>query len=221
MTKRIDKPDRKGKANYAEATRWICDEIEDHIVDGAINLPETNGCFLRMLALEGFRQRNWRDHLYYEITEEAAQEISRVADSDPNCFDACADICMSNIELGVRLPRPLIDFVSSVLFGDRKRPVRKGRPRHADFVKARDLYYFVRRASREFGLSVSRNDATAVHESACDAVAEAFTVCGCPTTYDEVKRIAVHRDFKRFRDEQREVSSAMDDYFERTQKPVN
>jgi len=59
-----------------------------------------------------------------------------------------------------------------------------------------------------FGLTLTRNDEAKHKMSVCDALAEALTVCGRKTTYAEIKKLYVHRDFARFRKENAIASDA-------------
>jgi hypothetical protein len=54
---------------------------------------------------------------------------------------------------------------------------------------------------QDYDLLLTRNDASSNRTGACDAVAEALTVCGRKTSFTEIKNLMVHPDNQRFREE--------------------
>ena len=70
------------------------------------------------------------------------------------------------------------------------------------------LYSLGTTARDQFDLNLTRNDVSDHRQSACDALSEALGICGCKKSYSEIKRLFVHSDYERFREEAARVGEA-------------
>ena len=100
---------------YLEATTWLCDEIEPVVVDGRLDFPEST--YEQMLVSFQVGVDHSTNALLpgYLVTEDAAERIVRWAAETSGYFEAVAQICATNLELGTSLPQPLRTFASQVL----------------------------------------------------------------------------------------------------------
>ena len=144
----------------------------------------------------------------YLVTEDAAERIVKWAAETSGYFEAVAQICATNLELGTSLPQPLRTFASQVLRGQFRQPKIRHRPRNRDWMEKAFLYSWGFSAHLNFDLTLTRNDVTESRRNACDALSEALGVCGCPRSYSQIKRLFVHKDYARFREENSRVGQA-------------
>jgi len=187
--------------NYRHATSKLCDFFEDLIVDGEIKIPSYT--FADAIA-RGFPGLEWQtDGTFgsrYIVAPPVALMLIKLARSDYRFYDLCVEICVCNIDSQSTLPDALSYFTIEVLKGKWLRPRNRGRERKKTWLRDAFLFSQVRSTMRVFNLPATRNDVSA-QVSACDAVAEALTICGRKTTYDFVKGLWTHADKKTFREE--------------------
>lgn len=114
---------------YPDATRWLCDQIENNIVDGKICFRETTFARTALLAsgLVQFIDDGYK--AYYRISDSMSFHLWKLAREDYQIFDLCSEICAVNIGTGVQLPSFLRHFASYVLMGDLLRPTPNHRER--------------------------------------------------------------------------------------------
>jgi hypothetical protein len=123
-----------------------------------------------------------------------------LAEEHHQFYDLCVQILEINMVFGGAIPKTLGLFAAKVLRGEQKRPTPPHRERVKNWNELSFLYSLTKSVQREFGLSLTRNDASE-KTSACDAVAEGLTVCGRQTSYSWVKSIMTHPDHEIFRKE--------------------
>lgn len=197
---------------YREATLWLCDEVEDIIIDGRLDFPEYSfadamimwsfGCdYLKNYFVEG-------DMGYYTVSDTAAVKMLKEAKVDPDYFDAVSYLCAHNIMSGRAVPSMLRGFASDVLTGRASRPKRPHRPKKKNWLELSFIYSISRTTAQKFDLFLTRNDASRNQYSACDALAEALTTCGCEIKYHDIKKLHVGAEYRVFRKEQEEALRA-------------
>ncbi|NND21704.1 MAG: hypothetical protein HKO14_06415 [Silicimonas sp.] len=190
---------------YPDATRWLCDQVEDVIVDGRLDFPESTYEEMRIGQQIGVEWSGADGKAHYSVSDDAARRLAVWSSKSAGYFDAVARICATNIGQGAPLPFALRAFVSSVLVGETCRPRVGHRQPKKNWMERAFLFGLGRSACEKFGLTLTSNDEAGHAHSACDALAEALTICGRTTKYGEIKRLFVHRDFARFREENAKV----------------
>lgn len=197
--------------NYPNATGELCDFFEDMIVDGNFRFEESS--FLATILLSAnliktapieskhVSTASGKMLRGYVIHPIAMRILVALAETDNSCFDCCAEICSFNIIANVDLPLELRGFASRVLYGDLTRPSKSSRPIKKNWLELSTVYLATLMARDTFDLFLTRNDEGHNKYSACDAVAEALTICGRETKYSEIKYLAVHPDKKKLREQ--------------------
>jgi len=112
-------------------------------------------------------------------------------------WDAISMHCIALMKTGDDVPRPLRDWVAGVLAteltGQRARPstpVGERKGRKEDRAQQQTMLWLTVEDMVSKGLTATRNDAAARHESACDAVANAMAkLRKTPNTYDGIKPV--------------------------------
>lgn len=199
-------------SQYQEAETYVCDVVEDLIMDGDLSFPsytfaDAVGSFSR-----GVKQVTHRTAINpdgaaaYLVDESAAAFIVGFAQDDYRFFDLCIDIVSTNVAVGAQMPSPLRHFAASVLRNQFKRPSPRHRPRKANWLEKNFLFSLTQQVTDDFQLTITRNDvphpdSATAYQSACDAVANGLTVCGRQTKYHEIKNLMVHPDNARLRSE--------------------
>jgi len=199
---------------YRKATNHACDMIEPNVdTNGNFIFPEStfaDSIFEYTEHVRALRSKSpialngeTRNHeLYnYDIKQDVGYYLAALALTEIEFFDYCTMVCAANIFARATLPRPLEEFASHVLSGRIKRPKKRSRPRKKDFLQKSFLWSVTLDLIETFHLKMTRNDDGSAKVSACDAVAEAATVCGRKTTYTEIKNLMVHPDNARLRRE--------------------
>ncbi len=200
--------------DYRNATNYVCDRVEELIVDGKIDYPEsTVGDSIlgfskniqqnhrQLNAFETAEQHDKSFTLYFEVQPHIANLLVNLALSEESFFDYCLEICSTNLRSDMPLPEGLRIFASAVLSGHAKRPKRRSRPRKKNWLELGLLWSLTLELVADYGLKLTRNDEGSNKHSACDAVAEALTVCGRETSYTEIKNLMVHPDKEQLRKE--------------------
>jgi hypothetical protein len=215
-----------------EATRAVCDIVEDIIEDGDFDYPPSTFAdsifdYSKLIQQKNMKTLNriHRDHEssvhpYYEINPSVAVGLAELARLDGEFFDYLSDVCALNISAGAPLPKPLREFAYSVLKGQLSRPTKGSRPRKKNWLERSLIWSLTLQVVEDYGLVLTRNDEGSHRHSACDAVSEALTVCGRKTTYSEVKNLMVHPDYARLRAEF-EVSRSIMARWHRASPPEN
>ncbi|WP_139816212.1 hypothetical protein [Planktotalea arctica] len=195
------------------ATTYVCDTFEEDIVDGRLNYPESTfaesvfGGSAQLDLQTGYNLNRLHPDYeiskveYYELKLPVAQYLVALAHSDGDFYDFCCKIAAANLRAKRSIPEPLVAFASLVLEGLVSKPKKRSRPRKKDWSEKYSLWNVTLQVVEKFDLELTRNDETAGHISACDAVAEALTLCGRPTTYGQIKNLMVHPDHSRLRKE--------------------
>lgn len=196
---------------YKEATLYLCDYLEDIIgADGEIDYPESTFADSVLGFSSHIQMRNKRVNNrslgeepqeavpYFEVKIPISYALVALAKKDEDFFDYCSEICALNILHEMPLPEPLRLFAYEVLAGKQARPKRQARPRKKNWATKSLLWSLTLEVIEEFDLLLTRNDSSERY-SACDAVAEALTVCGRKTNYSEIKNLMVHPDNTRLR----------------------
>ncbi len=198
---------------YREASNYACDCVEKNIKDGKLNFPEStfaDSVFLYSKLIEAAYAKPLNklhpdyekvECPYYQFKPGIEFFLVLLANRDNEFFDALTDICATNVFAQVPLKPPLNNFAAQVLTGLTKRPPKAARPRKKDWMEKNYLWSLTLELVVDYGLSLTRNDATYDSKSACDAIAEALTICGRKTNYSEIKNLMVHPDFARRRRE--------------------
>lgn len=201
--------------SYQKATTYVCDLVEDDIdQDGNLNYPESTFADTVLSHSEHIRvaKRKLLNRLhsdyeeseisYYETNSPIGFYLAALAVTEPEFYDYCREICATNIGAGLQLDEPFRTFATGVLKGTNARPTKRSRPRKKNWAEKSLLWSITKDVVEQFDLKLTRNDdgASGSH-SACDAVAEALTVCGRKTLYSEIKNLMVHPDNSRFRSE--------------------
>jgi hypothetical protein len=204
--------------NYPTATGELCDLFEDLIVDGDFKFDESSFLpqILRLAKLITVVPKEERHHVTssgkklrgYALHPSAMKILLAFVETDGDCFDCCSEICSFNVLAGVHLPLEMRVFASQVLIGEISRPKKSSRPIKKNWQNLAIMHMGTLMAKNSFGLYLTRNDEGPNRYSACDAVAEALTICGRETKYSEVKYLAVHPDKKKLR-EQVEVTQRL------------
>ncbi|SFL39646.1 hypothetical protein [Shimia haliotis] len=207
--------------NYRKATNYACDMVETNIdAEGELDFPSSTFAdsvfhYSEHIVLKKKHLFN-RMHPSYEQSEVSYWEIQpfvgfylwALAELDCEFFDYLVEVCATNIAAKVILLEPLNDFAANALKGELVRPRKARRPRKKDWLAKSFLWSLTLELVEDFDLELSRNDESPNQFSACDAVAEALTVCGRTTKYTEIKNLMVHPDRARRRKEF-EVSRAI------------
>jgi hypothetical protein len=187
---------------YRDATNWACDQVEGRIVEGKLDFPEStfaDAVVEFSAGIEFFQPEDARP--FYIVTEEMAAQLWLLSDNNYQFFDLCRKICAKNLLADAELPKFLRIFAEQFLDGKIRRPTPNNRERNKDWLAQFFLWSAIGEIARRFALKPTRNDETRSKRSACDAMAEALTVCGRETKYSEMKHLMVHPDKERFRDE--------------------
>jgi hypothetical protein len=197
--------------SYPNATSYLCDFFEDRIENGDFNYNESTflDTILRMSELIKVTKPDLSqtDKIYgknihsYEVHPLVAQVLVELAEIDESFYDCCAEICSLNILGRSSLAPPMLAFASRVLSGDITRPAKRSRPFKKNWIETSAMYIAALEVSWRFDLFLTRNDEGSNKFSACDAVAEALTICGRKTKYSEIKYLMVHPDKAKFRDQ--------------------
>jgi hypothetical protein len=201
---------------YRAATNYACDLVEPFIDEsGKLKFAKTNFATSVFLFSEHIELRQKKtldllhpdyensDQVYYDLVGPAIGAILvSLAKADGEFFDYCAHVCGVNILAGIPLPQLLKKFASDVLKGNASRPKKKrSRPRKKVWLEKEYLWRLTHKLVQDYDLLLTRNDDGSNRTSACDAVAEALTVCGRKTSFTEIKNLMVHPDNQRFREE--------------------
>ncbi len=187
---------------YRDATNWACDQVEGRIVEGKLDFPEStfaDAVVEFSAGIEFFRPEDARP--FYIVTEVLAAELWVLANDHYQFFDLCRKICAKNVLVDAELPKFLRIFAEQFLEGKIKRPNPNHRERNKDWLAQFFLWSAIGEIARRFALKPTRNDVTRSKLSACDAMAEALTVCGRKTIYSEMKHLMVHPGKERLRGE--------------------
>jgi hypothetical protein len=199
--------------NYSEATKKLCDLFEDRIVDGELKIQSQSFAEVIMYNFPGFEwQTDGKFGSRYVVAEPVARMLIKLARLDYRFYDLCVDICVCNMDPQSPLPDALSFFTIEVLRGKWLRPRKRGVERKRTWLRDAFLFSHLHSTARVFGLELTRNDASP-RISACDAVAEALTVCGCETSFNNLKELLVHSDTKLFRAEMDLVEGVQNDLF--------
>jgi hypothetical protein len=198
--------------SYLEATYFLCDLFEDQIDEGALKGSESTYIssilsFTKLVTLdyvdeevETSRKIPKNKRLpFYRVQPFLADILAHLSATDEHVYDYCIELCRTNALAGVPLPYLLRIFSSQVLSQDVCRPSRRSRPVKKIWMEQLLFYHAALEVTRVYGLFLTRNDEGSNKHSACDALAEALTICGRPTTYSEIKYLAVHPDRTAFR----------------------
>ena len=189
--------------SYLDATRWACDQVEERIVDGELEFPEctfADAVVEYSAGIEWVQPEDEDAPSFYVVTDQMAAQLWRLAAQSYEFFDLCKKICAYNLYANAELPKCLRIFVFEVFEDRLKRPTPRHRVRDRNFLEQIFLWSTTKDITRRFGLPLTRNDVSPSH-SACDAMAEALSICGRKTNYTEIKHLMVHPDKKRLRDE--------------------
>lgn len=198
--------------SYLQATYFLCDLLEDRI-DGKVLKGSDSTYISAILSFTGLVTLDWIDETvetklnvcknkrfpFYRVQPFLADILARLAESDEHVYDYCVNLCSTNSISGMSLPYTLRVFASRVLGGDIARPTKSSRPIKKNWMEQLLLYHAALEVSKLYGLYLTRNDEGSNKYSACDAVAEALTICGRPTKYSEIKYLVVHPDRGAFR----------------------
>jgi hypothetical protein len=196
-----------------DATRYLCDAFEDKISNGILNFPESTFASYIVNISGGFKlEKNlWIPETpnqihpsggnAYVIEEFTAIYLTSLAFQVDEFYDVCAQLCAHNISFWAPLPPTMRTFAEDVLLGNISRPSKRSRPRKKNWLERYYLWSTTLEVGRLFNLKLTKDPDLSDRDSASHAVAEALTVCGRPTTYDEIKRLMVHPDNSRLRKE--------------------
>jgi len=185
---------------YRDATKWLCDNVEPVIQDQRLDFPETSFADMFYSFSIGFEVQDCDDGLQYKINDNIAIDLVDGAKANPDIFDLCCSICALNLRSNEHLPTALNNFAANVLTRNIERPKIQNRPRKKNFLEKSFLLNLAAHALVRFQLSKTRNDVSERY-SLADAIAEALTVCGCKTTYSEIKNLLVHKSYAQLRKE--------------------
>lgn len=190
-----------------EAAVFATDLVEEHVVDGKLNFPETTFADLVLLwssgvKLKDMRQPYWNgaSH-YYEVSSGMAFCLAKLASSELHFYQACARICAANVFAGVPIPQGLEAHAAGILDGRICAPKPMGPPRQRNFLEKQFLLRTIELTAERFDIDQTQDDGSERGESSCDIVAKALTVCGRKTRYTELKNLATHPNHKRLRKE--------------------
>jgi hypothetical protein len=187
--------------NYRKATHYVCDQVEEKIVDGELKFPDYT--FAQAVA-DGVPGIDWKTDgqfgSYYQVAEPMATMLNKLAYTNHQFFDLCVEICCCNIGSKISLPGALQYFSIEVLKGNFKRPTPRHRPKKKTWLREAFLIHLAKHLEATYGLTKTRNEASP-KTSVCDAIAEALTTCGCQTTYAQIKHLLTHRNKARIREE--------------------
>lgn len=215
--------------NYLAATTYLCDIVEDDIKDGHLNFPESTFADSILGYSQGIKIARFESPIslgnddsaaplrQYQVEEHTAIYLVGLALQIDEFFDYCARIAGHNIAMGAYLPKPLRYFSEGVLTGRISRPAKRSRPRKKNWMERNFIWSITLDAKERFGLALLKDPDLSNSDSACHAVAEALTICGRKTGYDEIKRLMVHSENARLR---AEFEAAKRIFFRWEQRPV-
>lgn len=188
--------------------------------DAAVALAlESAACFRRMspdmvlhaesadeylLFLElGFQPSETAGGLVFRAPVEALEQLAERAKSEPAARSLLRQHLIRRLKAGV--PLAMIESKAAAAFLDDRFPSLPARPgpKQANHFE-RDFHIFVlaRHIEETFGLSLTRNDASKVQRSACDAISVAYRQVGLhEVTYAAVKAIIFRPDLQKRIDE--------------------
>jgi len=218
---------------YRQATNYACDVVEKDVnSDGTLDFPESTFadsifCFSEHIELKRKHALN-RLHPNYEDSEVSYWAVQpfigyylySLAKLDGVFFDYLAELCAQNILAQVTLHEPLNQFAQQILVGKITRPSKANRPRKKNWMEMCFLWSLTLELVDDYGLKLTRNDEGSNRSSACDAVAEALTVCGHKKTYFQMKNLMVHPDQAQRRKEF-EVSRRIHNRWQNVDAPQN
>lgn len=121
--------------------------------------------------------------------ERAAEEIALDANTDPISFDAAGLIVSNAIKKTGSVPSALRDWAASVLSGETKRPIARGKIPRATIARDKMIFQLLSDVVKSCGLKPTSSNREC-GKSACHAVAEAFALLGLePRSYQAMVKI--------------------------------
>lgn len=135
------------------------------------------------------------------LQSERLDRLLSLAEKWPDAFDAAGYMAGLSMVAGFPIAPNLSFFAAEVLAGERKRPVRRGRPLSDGKLKALYQISLVQFLHEKAELPIGRNreNSKSGNFNACEAVAEAFTRAGHHTTFDQVASLiydSAHADIR-------------------------
>lgn len=166
---------------------------------------------LRMeLGIHWLRPTKERPVSLVTCSEEAAKELFSRCEFEPAAWDLCRAVATHCLNNGQLLPRAIAAFAARVLDGTIKEPKRPRRS--ANWMERLACLLMVELATRQAGLTRTRNDATGEKGrgySACDAVDEALRRVGHGKSYRALKEMCVSVADRQLRDDIQHVFVAI------------
>jgi len=196
--------------SYLEATTYLCDAFEDLIVNGDFKYGESTFISDTLMMTRIIKivklptsdtVKSGRKMSSFSLEPIVAKALTELAETDESFFDCCAEVCELNLIANAPLSAEMRIFAARVVSGDLTRPTKKSRPFKKNWTETSLMLLGALDVAERFNLTLTRNDEGSNRSSACDAVAEALTVCGRKTKYSEIKYLAVHPDKKKFREQ--------------------
>lgn len=122
------------------------------------------------------------------------------AERDKGAYDLLVRIAISKLLRNEPLTQQISIFAGLVLTGKKKAPPPEGKRLAKTFIGNFHIVFLAHHLAWLYGLDLTRNDATKVEESVCDAIAIASGQLGVSRTARSVKELIVSEDYARVRE---------------------
>lgn len=136
----------------------------------------------------------------YIVDDLSLNSLCMEAERDKGAYDLLVRIVVSRLLRNEPLTQQISVFAGLVLAGKKKAPPPEGKRLARTFITNFHIVYLAHHLARLYDLDLTRNDATKVEESVCDAIAIACGQLGVSRTARSVKELIVSEDYKRVRD---------------------
>jgi len=183
---------------------WVAQVTQYWVVDGKLSVEDLDPleAVLRLQLGVYYLPSDKNDFASgesgrYVCHEDAARRLLKISEESLAAYNLLVEICANYILRREPLTGSLVTFSVLHLTGEIEKPKKK-RAYQAAFTNQL-LYTLAQTVSRDFGLSLTRNEATAEKKSACDSVSQGLAKNGHHRTSGSIKEICVGTTHKRTR----------------------
>jgi len=128
-----------------------------------------------------------------DIPEQKLTSLLKLAKSEPLAFQAAKALAAEQVAAGEPVAPSLRNFISDVLSEKVERPKQQGNRPRDDVLLRVMQYVLIRKVASDFGVSIASGERTPSSKthmpSACEIVAEAFSIAGKHTTKAQMKSL--------------------------------
>lgn len=182
-----------------ECAHALLDDIETANQTSLADLATISYVRLALLICPGVKTiMPAPDQIFYELTDDAAWQISVASIGNIEAFDMLVEICHSNVMNGKEIPKPMRANAAQLISGKWKGPQKKGaRPRQnfgLFFISYRICLYL----SHAYQIPKVRGDGFD-ETSAADIVSSVLQQRGLDATYIRICNFLTHGDHQQSR----------------------